>query len=73
MLVTFEALTTATQKQHKGNGNNKLVPFVVLAMVKASAVAKVVISLLVCTMAKTLGKQCMHTETKQLPTAEANK
>ena len=51
MLVTFEALKTATQKQwpgknqqrHKGNGNDKLVPFVVMGMVKALAVAKVVV------------------------------
>ena len=45
------------QRQSQGNGNDRLVSFVVLAMVKASAMAKDLIIPLACTMAKTVGEQ----------------
>ncbi len=62
--------------KNQGNGNDKLVSFVVLAMVEAAAVAKVVVSLLVCTMAKTLADSaCIHGQIffQQLPAAKGNK
>ena len=58
MLVTFETMTMGKQKQWQGqiqgSGNDNLHCFVVLAMVEALAMAEDVVSLVVCTMAKTL-------------------
>ena len=79
MLIIFDALTMAQkqlQRQKPRQWQCKLVPFVVLAMVKASAAAKDVVSLLVCTMAKTLvNSASMHDQTffQQPLAAEANK
>lgn len=77
MLVTFETMTMGKQKQwqghRQGNGNDNLDSFVVLAMVKALAMAKNVVSLVVCTMAKTLiNNACIHVQivSEQLLAAE---
>ena len=77
MLVTFETMTMGKQKQwqgqSQGNGNDNLYSFVVLAMLKALAMAKNVVSLVVCTMAKTLiNNACIHVQivSEQLLAAE---
>ena len=77
MLVTFEMMTMGKQKQwqgqSQGNGNDNLYSFVVLAMLKALAMAKNVVSLVVYTMAKTLiNNACIHVQivSEQLLAAE---